>query len=702
MLVECQHDLKQLLNLFSANVPGFFFQLLRAASGQYKLLLVSDNAEQALGIPICSLSEQAKLALSRVHADDQAALQQSLAYSAQHISPWSLQFRYLHPAGGQRWFEGHATPTQHEEHSLLWHGYINDITPIKLNELALAEYASQHREIVDNILDAIITIDEHGIIETFSKAASRIFGYQAAEVIGENVALLMPEPYSSTHNHYMQNYRQTGEAKIIGKSRETQGLRKDGRLFNMELRIARIQQADRYKFIGMVRDLSERKRTEVLIEKLAFYDPLTQLPNRRLLKQRLTAALQECKLQKGLGALLYIDLDNFKHLNDSLGHGIGDQLLRQVASRLQQSVRQQDTVARLGGDEFIILLLNLSSEQQTAVQQAETVAEKVRVALNTPFTLEQLSYVSSPSIGITLFSDDNNSIDELLQQADLAMYQAKAAGKNQTHLFDVAMQIKASARTQLESELRQAITKQQLQLYFQGLHDQHGHLVGAEVLLRWFHPELGSVSPAVFIPIAEESGLIFEIGSWVIEQACQQLAQWLERAPDLQLKLSINISARQFHQDGFLPQVLRTLERFNKVRQALQFELTESILVSRVEEVVTKMNVLRNYGIAFALDDFGTGYSSLSYLKRLPLALLKIDRSFIDDILHDPNDAAIASTVIALSKALGLDVIAEGVETLAQRNALAELGCYFYQGYYFSKPLPASEFMQLHCPELAH
>ncbi|CAM5226052.1 putative bifunctional diguanylate cyclase/phosphodiesterase [Alishewanella longhuensis] len=448
--------------------------------------------------------------------------------------------------------------------------------------------------------------------------------------------------------------------------------------------------------------LSERKRAEVLIEKLAFYDPLTQLPNRRLLKQRLTAALQACKLNKGQGALLYIDLDNFKHLNDSLGHGTGDQLLRQVASRLQQSVRQQDTVARLGGDEFIILLLNLSSALPNAVQQAEAVAEKVRLALNTPFTLEQLSYVSSPSIGITLFSDDNNSIDELLQQADLAMYQAKAAGKNQTRLFDVSMQVKASARTQLESELRQAIAKQQLQLYFQGLHDQRGQLVGAEVLLRWFHPELGAVNPAVFIPIAEDSGLIFEIGSWVIEQACQQLAQWLEQIPGLQLKLSINISARQFHQDGFLPQVLRTLERFSIVRQALQFELTESILVSRVDEVVTKMNVLKNYGIAFALDDFGTGYSSLSYLKRLPLALLKIDRSFIDDILHDPNDAAIASTVIALSKALGLDVIAEGVETLAQRNALAELGCYFYQGYYFSKPMPASEFMQAHCRELAH
>ena len=266
----------------------------------------------------------------------------------------------------------------------------------------------------------------------------------------------------------------------------------------------------------------------------------------------------------------------------------------------------------------------------------------MRTALNTPFKLEQLSYVSSPSIGITLFSDDNNSIDELLQQADLAMYQAKAAGKNMIKFFDMAMQVKASERTRLESELREAIKRQQLQLYFQGLHDGQGKLLGAEVLLRWFHPELGTVSPAVFIPIAEESGLIFEIGSWVIEQACRQLAIWTESNPALQLKLSVNISARQFHQENFLPQVIQTLERYGVARNRLQFELTESILVSRVDEVVAKMNLLKNYGIGFALDDFGTGYSSLSYLKRLPLEQLKIDRSFVDDILNDPNDASLS------------------------------------------------------------
>lgn len=696
MLVECQQDLKQLLNLFSANVPGFFFQLYRTVAGSYQLLLVSDNAEQALGMPLAELQQNARLALVRVHTADKDALQESLAYSAEHIAPWSLQFRYLHPSSNYRWFEGYATPLQDKHGGLLWHGYINDITTGKLNELALEGYATQHREIVDNILDAIITINAQGIIETFSNAAVQMFGYQPADVIGKNVSILMPEPHRSAHDNYIQDYRKTGKAKIIGQSRETQGQRKDGRLFNMELRVAKIQQVDNVKFIGMVRDLSERKRTEVLIEKLAFYDPLTQLPNRRLLKQRLSDALQHRKAGQELGALLYIDLDNFKHLNDSLGHGTGDQLLRQVANRLQQNVRHHDTVARLGGDEFIILLLNLSPYREIAVQQAELVAEKIRCALNTPFTLEQLSYVSSPSIGITLFSEENNSIDELLQQADLAMYQAKAAGKNMTRLFDVSMQVKASARTHLESQLRLAITKNQLQLYFQGLHDQHGKLIGAEVLLRWFHPELGAVSPAVFIPIAEESGLIFDIGSWVIEQACQQLAIWVQQEPELALKLSVNISARQFHQDAFLPQVINTLERFGAARNRLQFELTESILVSRVDEVVAKMNLLKNYGIAFALDDFGTGYSSLSYLKRLPLELLKIDRSFVDDILIDPNDAVIASTVIALSNALGLGVIAEGVETVEQRDALAALGCYYYQGFYFSKPMPGGEFVDLH------
>ncbi|WP_423187656.1 putative bifunctional diguanylate cyclase/phosphodiesterase [Alishewanella sp. d11] len=697
MLLTHQDELKQLLNKFSANVPGFFFQLHLAATGRYNLLMLSDNAAQALGLPV---QEQAKQALARVHADDQTALQQSFAHSAKHGVPWRLQFRYQHPAGQYCWFEGHATPSFYQENSLLWHGYINDITAMKQHELALAEYASQHREIVDNILDAIITIDQSGLIATFSQAATKIFGYQAAEVVGKNISILMPEPDRSAHDRYMQRYHATGEPRVIGTSRETYAQHKNGRIFPIELRIARIEQAESYKFIGMIRDLSERKRAELLIEQLAFYDPLTQLPNRRLLKQRLSQALDSCKQHLNQGAVLYIDLDNFKHLNDSLGHGTGDQLLRQVATRLEQNVRQVDTVARLGGDEFIILLSHLSADLPAAIQQAKAIAEKIRFVLNQPFTLTDLRYVSSPSIGITLFSNANNSIDELLQQADLAMYQAKAAGKNQICLFDVSMQERASSRTQLESALRQAISKQQLQLYFQGLHDQQGSLIGAEVLLRWFHPELGAINPAVFIPIAEDSGLISEIGSWVLEQACQQLALWHEQMPELQLKLSINISARQFHHDGFLPQVISTLMRYRKLCHALQFELTESILVSRVAEVVTKMHKLQYYGVTFALDDFGTGYSSLSYLKRLPLALLKIDRSFIHDLLHDPNDAAIASTIIALSKALGLEVIAEGVETQAQRDALAELGCFLYQGFYFSKPLAADDFIQQHCRAL--
>ena len=702
MLVYNTQDLQQLLNLFSENVPGFFFQLERQPNGCFCLRLVSDSAAQSLGMALTEIRQNAALALARVHPDDLEDLRDTILHSAQHLSPWSLQFRYQHPAGDYRWFEGHATPRQLSDGSLVWHGYVNDISTIRLHEQALAEYAMQHREIVDNILDAIITIDQGGLIETFNNAAIRIFGYQPAEVIGKNVSMLMPEPYRSAHDQYIDAYQRTGEAKIIGQSRETKGRRKDGRLFNMELRISRIERVDSYKFIGMVRDLSERKRTEVLIEKLAFYDPLTQLPNRRLLKQRLADILKQRQPGEELGALLYIDLDNFKHLNDSLGHGTGDQLLRQVASRLLQSVRQHDTVARLGGDEFIILLQNLSPLKQVALQQAELVAEKVRSTLNTPFTLEQLSYVSSPSIGITLFSDDNHSIDELLQQADLAMYQAKAAGKNSIKQFDVSMQVKASERTRLESELREAINRQQLQLYYQGLHDAAGQLLGAEVLLRWFHPELGNVSPARFIPIAEESGLIFEIGSWVIEQACQQLSRWQAQQLVPGLKLSINISARQFHQDNFLPKVMHILDRYSVARDRLQFELTESILVSRVDEVISKMQALKQYGIAFALDDFGTGYSSLSYLKRLPLEQLKIDRSFVADILHDPNDAAIASTVIALSAALGLGVIAEGVETAAQRDALAALGCYHYQGFYFSRPVPGGDFVALHRHTVTH
>ncbi|MCC5452833.1 EAL domain-containing protein [Rheinheimera sp. UJ51] len=696
MLVSSQQECQTVLNLLTDNLPGFFFQLSETTGQSYQLLKLTNSAAAILGMPLQELHTNQSAIFSRIAAEDFDDLRALLTHSATHGTPWHMQFRYQHPSGNIVWLAAHASLEQDHLGRPSWYGYISDISSMKQNEQALEDYAVAHREILDNVVDAIITINEQGLIQTFNNAAIKLFGYKEEEVLGKNVSMLMPEPYRSQHDHYINAHLHFGVTKIIGRSRETKGQRKDGRLFNMELRISRIERADSVTFIGMVRDLSERKRAEVLIEKLAFYDPLTSLPNRRMLMQCLNDALEKRQYGQELGALLFIDLDNFKHLNDSLGHATGDQLLRQVAQRLQQSVRQQDTVARLGGDEFIILLLHLSPDYYQAIDQAAQIAEKIRAVLNTPFKLEKLSYVSSPSIGITIFSDDNRVVDELLQQADLAMYQAKAAGKNMISLFDVSMQIQASTRTQLESQLRQALSNQQLQLHYQGLHNEQGELVGAEVLIRWFHPELGSVSPAVFIPIAEESGLIYEIGQWVIEQSCLQLTNWTADMPGLVPKLSINISARQFHQENFLPQVLAILEQHPLVQNRLQFELTESILVSRVDEVVAKMRRLQEYGIGFALDDFGTGYSSLSYLKCLPLEQLKIDRSFVEDILHDNNDAAIACTVIALSKALGLGVIAEGVETAEQRDALAGMGCYHYQGFYFSKPLASHDFVNFH------
>ncbi|MDP2021882.1 MAG: bifunctional diguanylate cyclase/phosphodiesterase, partial [Hydrogenophaga sp.] len=386
------------------------------------------------------------------------------------------------------------------------------------------------------------------------------------------------------------------------------------------------------------------------------------------------------------------DLDNFKTLNDTLGHDKGDLLLQRVAQRLVFCVREGDTVARLGGDEFVVMLEGLSENPDEAATQAETVGEKILATLNQPYRLAGYENRSTPSIGVTLFSGHQTSIDELLKQADLAMYQSKTAGRNTLRFFDPAMQAMVSERAALEVDLREAVRQQQFVLYYQPQVVEDGRLTGAEALLRWQHPRRGLVSPAEFIPLAEETGLILPLGHWVLETACAQLATWANQPKTAQLSLAVNVSANQLHQADFVDQVLAVLSRTGANAKRLKLELTESLLVSDVEKTIAKMAALKAHGVGFSLDDFGTGYSSLSYLKRLPLDQLKIDQGFVRDILIDPNDAAIAKMVVALADSLGLAVIAEGVEIEAQRDFLAHLGCHAYQGYLFSRPLPLDEF----------
>lgn len=443
--------------------------------------------------------------------------------------------------------------------------------------------------------------------------------------------------------------------------------------------------------LAMVEDISERKAAAKEIENLAFYDTLTNLPNRRLLLDRLKQALVLAARSGKEGALLFIDLDNFKNLNDTLGHDTGDLLLKQVAQRLVSCVRDGDTVARIGGDEFVILLAELSEQPEEAASQTKLVALKILTALNHPYQLDNFEYRNTPSIGASLFSQQDSS-EDLMKQADIAMYQAKKSGRNAFRFFDPQMQDIINARANMEGQLRNAIENNEFQLYFQIQVDGAAHPLGAEALIRWIHPESGLVSPAQFIPLAEETGMILPIGKWVLETACAQLKIWQQAVFTRHLTLSVNVSAKQFHEPNFVGQVLEAVRRYDINPKLLKLEPTESILLDNIDETIATMHALKEIGVGFALDDFGTGFSSLQYLKKLPLSQLKIDRSFVRDMVQDSNDQAIVRTIISMAQSLNLEVIAEGVETEDQLQMLKTHGCNHYQGYLFGKPVPIEEF----------
>jgi diguanylate cyclase (GGDEF)-like protein/PAS domain S-box-containing protein len=564
-------------------------------------------------------------------------------------------------------------------------------------DLKQQEAALHTQAILDNMVDGVITINALGQMESYNQAAAKIFGYTADEAIGQNVSLLMPPQDKLQHDSYLHRYHSTGEARMLGLPREVEGQRKDGSVFPMSLAVSQITRGGMPVYIGLIRDLTLHHLNMEEIRRLAFYDPLTQLPNRRLLIDRLSQAMINSSRTGQHGALMFLDLDHFKLLNDRLGHQIGDQLLQQVAIRLTHCAREGNTVARIGGDEFVILLESLSNRDYEAATEAKIVASGILSALSQPYQLNEYVCHSTPSIGIVLFMQDLEGIDEIFKKADVAMYQAKSAGRNGIRFFDPKMQETAAAYMELENDLRSGIANHEFLLHYQiqvveGVkHNDAPVINGVEALVRWRHPKRGMVSPADFIPIAESSGLILPIGQWVLETACQQLVAWENTPATADWSIAVNVSALQFAQTDFVTQVEHVLTITGANPKLLKLELTESMLATNVDEIIAKMNALRAHGVSFSLDDFGTGYSSLSYLKRLPLSQLKIDQSFVRDILTDPSDAVIAHTIVALAHSLGLRVIAEGVETQAQRDALAEMGCNAYQGYLFGRPMPATK-----------
>lgn len=557
-----------------------------------------------------------------------------------------------------------------------------------LSEKALRESESKLRGMINGALDAIVTIDHKGNIVEFNPAAEHIFGHSRAEVLGLKLEdVIIPPEMRAAHSAGHANFIQTGRKRIFNQRLELTAMRADGTEFPIELTITSLQDQGLPLVTGFIRDITEKRRAEEEIQNLAFFDALTGLPNRRLLVDRLQQAFATTARARKYGAVIFIDLDNFKTLNDSRGHDYGDLLLIEVARRLRSCVRDEDTVSRLSGDEFVIILEELKKDMEQSVNEARGVGVKILDAIHQPYQLKEIEYHNTCSIGISLFSGYEIEVEELLKRSDTAMYQAKAAGRNALKFYDPQMQEALEGRIELEAQMRVALLKQQFVLLYQPQVDASRKIFGAEILLRWDHPQLGLISPTQFITIAEESGLIIAIGRWLLFNACVQLKAWETNGNTKDIQLAVNVSARQFRQPGFADEVKHILEETGARPGLLKLELTESVVLDNVEDAIRKMNELRKLGVRFAMDDFGTGYSSLAYLKQLPLTQVKIDQSFVRDIATDPNDAAIVQTIIAMSSTLGLNVIAEGVETEAQFNMLQQYKCKQFQGYLFGKPM---------------
>lgn len=550
--------------------------------------------------------------------------------------------------------------------------------------------AARHQlhSVVEAIPDPIFEIGLDGVYHSCHAPASSILPMPADRLIGRNVFDVLPQKAAEVTMEALRR------AQVDGSSQgEEYALVLADETHWFELSVVRKEGVDaELRFVVMTRDITGSKSAKSEIRRLAFYDPLTDLPNRRLLQDRLEQALTRSGRKRRHGALLLIDLDNFKALNDTWGHAKGDLLLKQAALRLVACVRDSDTVARLGGDEFVVLIDDAGGSPAEVIATSRAVADKVLAKLHAPFDVDGRVHRSGCSIGVAPFGFDLLSGDEILKRADVAMYQAKAAGRNTVRFFDPAMQAAVEARAAMEVDLRHALQQSAFTLHYQPQVESGNRVIGAEALLRWTHPERGPVSPAEFIPVAEQSGLIVDLGEWVLQTACRQLAQWSDMPGCAGLTLAINVSVHQFRQVDFVDKVRRALIAHGAKPTRLKLEITESMFVADQESIINKMIQLKALGVGFSLDDFGTGYSSLSYLRRLPLDQLKIDQSFVREVLSDPNDAAIARTVIALGQSLGLMVIAEGVELQGQRDFLAQYGCTFCQGYLISRPLTIDAF----------
>lgn len=554
------------------------------------------------------------------------------------------------------------------------------------------EAEARYRTIVENAPEAIMLFTPQGAMVDVNENALRLLSLSRENLLDKTVMHISPQVQTDSEGSKILGHTYI-EAALAGDTPVFDWILRDshGRHVPCEVRLVRMP-GEEPLIRGSVTDISDRQRYQREIERLAFSDELTGLPNRRLLLDRLQHSMDRERRERTQGALLFIDLDHFKTVNDSLGHLVGDALLREVSARLASQLRAEDTLARMGGDEFVVLLEGLGSNAQETAEKAAVSAEKLLKSLDRSVCIEGRELSISASIGIALHPLVGQAAADVLKQADTAMYRAKKLGRNALHFFEPSMQAAIDQRLHLNSELRQAIQRNQLYLEFQPqINLQSGEVVGAEVLLRWHHPELGAIEPSQFIALAEETGLIGEIGHWVLERTCEQLAEWISDWP--QIVVAVNISPRELRRVGCVERVSNCLLQHNVPAHALELEVTEGVLLEDVEQCISNMRALRALGVRFTIDDFGTGYSSLTYLKRLPLDRLKIDRSFITDLDSDKSSLLLVQTVLMIARNMQIECVAEGIETQAHLEMLRVSGCPLGQGYLFSKPLSALAFM---------
>ncbi len=679
------------LELLLRNLPGAVY---RCRNDPYwTMLFISDGVEKLIGYSADAFMLCPPLAFSSlIHPDDRNHVSRTIAEAIGANRAFELIYRIRAADGQLKWIrEQGAVSYSATDSSFGLEGFMSDVTPLQSADMRIKEQAS----FLQHARDAIVAMDLNGRITYWNNGAERLYAWSPGEVMGKIFCeLICEEPlaYFDAYKRTLENGEWSGE--LVHMRRDGVTIDTDTRwtLFTPDPQIEAPA-----KILMISTDISERKRNEILLHRLAFFDPLTGLPNRVNFLDHLHHAVVGSARTRMFGALLFCDLDKFKVVNDTEGHATGDTLLRAIAGRLKHCVREADMVARLGGDEFVVLLQPAEATREAASTQAEAVAAKIVAALASPIRLADRSFSVSISVGIKVLCGVYDTVESAMSAADAAMYQAKACGRNTFRFHDAAAQAAWNAKAELERNLRRALQASELMLHYQPQQNADNRVVGAEALLRWCLPNGKVLLPSEFIAVAEESRLIVDIGKWVLQTACAQLAEWQNRLETSHLALSVNVSARQFVEPGFADMLDEMIERTGIDPSGLKLELTESLMIQDFEHTAKTMFLLKKRGLCFSLDDFGTGYSSLVYLSKLPLDQLKIDYYFVRDILSDKNHAAIVRSIIALGANLGLQVVAEGVETLSQQQFLSEAGCTVYQGYLYNRAMNPEQFVQYAC-----